>query len=562
MDVKLVKDSTAILSMRESDFDAYSAYGEVVDNSIQADAKKIKIRIFSTSRGGRSSYEVVKKIAFGDDGEGMPAEVLHQCMQLGYSTRFNDRSGIGRFGVGMTLAAINQCQKVDIYSKTPGGKWLWTYIDLEEISSDPPKQTTIPNPSAKLPPKDCEDLINQEKGTLVIWQKYDRQPETVSKIIEKMHVWFGRTYRYFLWDGIDIKIDDELVKAIDPLYLRSEKTRFPDDPPGEKYEPIKFLWPTRSFGFDAVDEEDSEIMIKISLIHESLRPNQGAGNAKKTTERYIHMNQGVSILRNRREVSYGPIPFWPGKSDWFNEKDRWWGCEISFEAVLDRAFTVKNIKRGAVPSSELKKIIFDKINPTRKSMLDKISDLWNKTAKEKAKEEQRKQDELTTGHEDAEKTAKNTPVDKSALDKNIDFDDAAKHLADDIKSGQTEEQKAAWIAKWKGQPFTIEEDSWRGPNFIEAIHLGGRDVIKYNMIHPFFEQITKIIDDLEERSGEYENAMKLKKLIDLLLISYSKAEAKFEPDTMLKTEQLVDNMRLNWGQYLQSYLQTWLMEDE
>jgi len=562
MDVKLVKDSTAILSMRESDFDAYSAYGEVVDNSIQADAKKIKIKTFSTPRGGRTSYEVVKKIAFGDDGNGMPAEVLHQCMQLGYSTRFNDRSGIGRFGVGMTLAAINQCQKVEIYSKESGGKWLWTYIDLEEISSDPPKQTTIPNPTAKALPKDCKELVNQEKGTLVIWEKYDRQPETASTIIEKMHVWFGRTYRYFLWDGVDIEINDDLVKSIDPLYIRSEKTHFPDDPPGEEYEPMKFSWPTRTFGSDAVEEEDSEIMIRMSLVNESLRPNRGSGSAKKARERYIHMNQGVSILRNRREVFYGPIPFWPGTSEWFNEKDRWWGCEISFDAVLDRAFTVKNIKRGAMPSSELKRTIYEKINPTRKSMLDKIDKVWVK-AKQKADEEKlREQDELATGHEDAEKTAKKAPVDKSALDKNTNFDDAAKDLADDIRKGQTEEQKAAWIAKWKGQPFTIENDSWRGPNFIEAVHLGGRDVIKYNMTHPFFEQINKIIDDLVERSDEFENAMQLKKLIDLLLISYSKAEAKFEPDTMLKAEQFVENMRLNWGQYLQIYLQTLLMEGE
>lgn len=47
MSVKLINDATAILSMRDSDFDAYSAYGEVIDNSIQAEAKRIYID-FST----------------------------------------------------------------------------------------------------------------------------------------------------------------------------------------------------------------------------------------------------------------------------------------------------------------------------------------------------------------------------------------------------------------------------------------------------------------------------------------------------------------------------------
>ena len=102
MTVKLVDDARAIVSMRESDFDAYSAMGEIIDNSIQAKAEMIKMRM---DHGG-GNKQIVRSVAFGDDGHGMNKEVLHQCMQLGYSSRYNDRSGIGRFGVGATLAAI------------------------------------------------------------------------------------------------------------------------------------------------------------------------------------------------------------------------------------------------------------------------------------------------------------------------------------------------------------------------------------------------------------------------------------------------------------------------
>ena len=562
MDVRLVNDSTAILSMRESDFDAYSAYGEVIDNSIQANAQNIKVRIFS--QGGRRGPEVIEKIAFGDDGDGMTPDILHHCLQLGYSTRFDDRSGIGRFGVGMKLAAINQCKRVEIHSKTIEGKWLWTYIDLDEISNDPPKLSTIPEPTEKSLPADCKDLVGKEKGTLVIWSKYDRQPTSTSDMIPEMHVWFGRTYRYFIWDGIIIELDQNLVKAIDPLYVCTENTIFPQDSSAKEYEPMKFMWPIHSVGLDQQDKEKSEITVRMSLIDESLRPNQGAGNAKSTTDRFIHMNQGVSILRNRREVFYDHIPYWPGKGKdpWFSEIDRWWGCEISFNAVLDRAFTVKNIKRGAVPITELKKTIHKLIAPTRQTCLDKIREVWSEAKQKKREEEKAKTEELSTGHEDAEKIADKAPVDKSAIDKDVDFDDAAQRLVEEIKRNQSEEKKAAWIAKWKSQPFTIEDDRWRGPAFIEAVHLGGCDVIKYNLAHPFFEKINEIIESLEEKTEEYENAIKLKQLIDLLLISYSKAEAKFEPDTTFTAKQFVENMSLNWGQYLSIYLGTWQQEDE
>ena len=46
----LVNAATAILSMRSSSFDELSAYGEVVDNSIQANAANVKIKFDTTSR--------------------------------------------------------------------------------------------------------------------------------------------------------------------------------------------------------------------------------------------------------------------------------------------------------------------------------------------------------------------------------------------------------------------------------------------------------------------------------------------------------------------------------
>ncbi len=188
MSIRLVNDSTALLSMRESDFDAYSAFGEIVDNSVQAEAKNIKIKIISLGNIKNTGYEYIDRIAFGDDGIGMELEVLHRCLQLGYSSRFNDRKGIGRFGVGMTLAAINQCQRVEIFSKQKAGEFLWTYIDIEHITSNPPKMEAIPKPIAKPLPKEFEKLVGKKSGTLVVWSKYDRQPCSAPEMVTALYV--------------------------------------------------------------------------------------------------------------------------------------------------------------------------------------------------------------------------------------------------------------------------------------------------------------------------------------------------------------------------------------
>ena len=109
MGVKFFEDSNALDSLRSSDFDALSAYGEVIDNSIQAEAKNISL-MFELNRLRRTS--TVEHLAFGDDGQGMDADTIASCLKLGWSSRFNDRTGIGRFGVGMVLGAIHECKRI------------------------------------------------------------------------------------------------------------------------------------------------------------------------------------------------------------------------------------------------------------------------------------------------------------------------------------------------------------------------------------------------------------------------------------------------------------------
>lgn len=306
--VSLVDDGAALLSMRNSDFDAYSAIGEVIDNSIQAEAKNIGLLVkFQPSR-----QEPITSISFGDDGTGMSSEVLHRCLQLGYSTRFNDRTGIGRFGVGATLAAINQCKKVEVYSKENSGDWLYTYIDLDLITAVPSKMKEIPSPTKKALPPELKELVGSARGTLVIWGKYDRQPEAASKMIEELHIWVGRTYRKFIWDGVKIFINDRLVKAIDPLYVTTTLTKFPDDPKAHEYKEMVLPWPVAHEDRINNGPTESVIRIRMSLLPKEFRPTQGSGNSRQARDRYIDRNEGVSILRNNREVFYDAIPWWPG----------------------------------------------------------------------------------------------------------------------------------------------------------------------------------------------------------------------------------------------------------
>ena len=375
-----VEQDTALESMRASDFDCYSAYGEVIDNSIQANATDIRLQFEERLDRHNSSSKKIGRVLFADNGHGMDVDLLHKCLKLGHSSRYNDRSGIGRFGVGMTLGAIHECRRIEVYSKISSGNWNYTYLDLDEIKDGTLKH--LPRPAPQKPSEEFVDFIDGS-GTLVIWSKYDKQFEKYENIISQSEFWIGRTFRKFIWgeakdyNSVKIQLNGKLVSAFDPLFVTKKLTGFEGETESE-------LLPTQIIPWSVPLEansskQKSDIKIKISLLPDEYRRDVGQGGDKFIKERFIHENEGISILRNDREVFYGHVPYTPklGSSEADQNVNRFIGCEISFDAELDLEFEVKNIKRGAKPVRELKEKIVEQIAPTFRSLREQIRNRWS-----------------------------------------------------------------------------------------------------------------------------------------------------------------------------------------
>ena len=545
----LAKEGYLVQSLRNSDFDCNSAYGEVIDNSVQAHAQNINLR-FMTARANRN--EVISEIAFADDGEGMSVEILENCLTLGYSSRYNERDGIGRFGVGATLAAINQCKDIKVYSKVKGSDW---YSVQAIVADDPEEQKGISLPVKENIPDQYKDLVKDTSGTLVIWADHDRNSENAQNIIQEAKIWVGRTFRKFIWEGLTFTINGEIVYAIDPLYLNNTSTRFPNDPIAKEQPTLVIDWPISNTNSSTMVND--EVLIKLSLLPEELRPYQGVGGSKETRDRYIHLNEGISIMRNNREVFHGIPPFWPSGifKGTDNTINRWWGCEISFNAVHDESFTVKNIKRGAVPVLNLKKAIHDKIKPTIVTMVNEVQEVWTKAAADKLIEENNKG--INTGHEDAEKIATKANTSKNILTENEKSSDLLQNASDKLLSDKQKQDEAAWKAKFEAQPFTILEGEWPGKEFVQLTHTVTGGVMKYNLRHNLHQDIAVIVKNMENSDDPeilIENSKKLKIILDLILMAYCKAEGTFSKDQEYKAEDLIEDLRFNWGTFLENYL--------
>ena len=558
----------ALQSLRNSDFDIYSAICEIIDNSIQAKSHEIKIRIISSIPEGKKKPRP-DIIVFGDDGEGMDKDLLQYCLKLGYSGRYNKRDGIGRFGVGMTFGAISLCQKIEVYSRGKQGNWHYTFLDIS--SSGQNFEPSIHPVQQKDLPKEFEDLVG-DCGTLVIWSSIDRIDEPVDE--EELIHRIGRIYRKFIGAEIiqekkvvinpdvrKIHVNDRLVHSHDPLYVT--KSKFPGDETTIVDDYIEI--PHHIHSVDKSDDEKVKgtIRIRLSVLPASWRKNlakssftdkkgkgaAGDGNSADSRRRKVTENEGISILRNGREVFYGHIPNW---SPVFIEKDRWWGCEIDFDPVLDHWFSVKNIKNGARPLADLR----EDLQKPLKHQIIKYREQVSRDAKNHEIQTRQGNEGPIKSHKDVEgmldSNTKPRETDKSAED----IKEAAKVHSENLFDDPKEQETYVNEVIGSNSKYKIIEDGKArsdGP-FIDIITDLGKKVVHYNMHHGFFQSVysrLKAINDIVDEMPESEKlqgiSKKLKEDIDNLIFGY--VESYYELRDSEVKEQSMDDMLENLMQW-------------
>ena len=545
-----------IRSERESDFDSNSAYGEVLDNSIQANAKNIKIKFLTLTK---SKKEILEKIVFGDDGDGMSSGTVENCLTQGFSTRYNDREGIGRFGVGMTKAFMNQCLVCEIYSKEKNEDWYYSKVD---ISPENKNKNEISSAVKKDPPKDFDKLSGKNSGTIIVWSKHDKQDGSTDNLIEDFKIWCGRTYRKFIFNDLKIKINEEEVKSIDPTFLNTKTSKFPDDEKGTIVLKDKISWPVDP-DKRSTNNDTHDILITVTLAPTRLREGRGDGSIpdspkfkKIQDERNIDEDwNGISILRNDREVFFGYPHPWTRAINFNQPRGRWVGFEIRFNAVHDKSFVVKNIKRGAKPILSLKTAISDVTKNVFRNACQKVTEQWDKYEADLIIKN--KKAGISTGHEEAERIAKGQAGTKDKLTQNKDGKELHKNALT-ILDEKEKQILAAWEAKIKSHPYVIYPSEWKGPEFVQLAYTKDGAVLKYNLSHPYHREMLSIEKALETEQDPEKlkaSAKKLKTLNDLLLMTYCRAEKqKNEEIDVTNTEDFLEDLRNDWGLYLKRYL--------
>ena len=123
-----------------------------------------------------------------------------------------------------------------------------------------------------------------------------------------------------------------------------------------------------------------------------------------------------------------------------------------------------------------------------------------------------------------------------------------------------EQQKARedeWKSKWKKQPYDIINSEWKGPEFAQIKYTVDGAILKYNLSHPLHQvirEITSIMDTETDPEMLRKKAIKLKTLIDLILLTYCKSEKQKSEEAVSNVEYFLEDLRSDWGKYLERYI--------
>jgi hypothetical protein len=338
-DFSIVANQNFIFAIREVGYEG-SAYAiaELLDNSIQA--KSNQVRVFITTEDTSQKDDGVT-VAVLDNGCGMDDRTLRAALQFGGTTRFNDRTGPGRFGMGLPSSSLSQARRLEIYTWRKSGGTLYSYLDVDEIADATMREVPPPR-SAKLPR--WAAAYSGATGTLVVWRKCDRLEKTPTAVAgEKLRNQIGRIFRYSIWDGVEIFINGTRVVPVDPLFCHS------DTP----LTGAKLYAKPLTYRFRLPDNpgRSSVICVRFSELPVANWHNLPVEDKRRYG---IVKGAGTSLVRAGREVSYG----WHfmGKKRRENYDD-WWRCEIAFGPELDEYFRPTYTKQAVHPSPELEAIL-------------------------------------------------------------------------------------------------------------------------------------------------------------------------------------------------------------
>ncbi len=488
-----------------------TAIAELIDNALDAGATCVDIDL-----GKQEGLEHPLVVAVQDNGCGMDAATLRQALRFGGSSRFNQRSELGRYGMGLPNSSLSQARRVDVYSWQGSAPPITSYLDVDEIASG--RLRHVPEPDVVSLP----ELTQQEagsSGTAIVWSRCDRLDfRRASTIARKLRVYIGRVYRHYLWRGVEIFVNGSPADAIDPLFLDEDSITQGGRPWGQ---PMVYEVRSRSN-----PEVTGEICVQFSEL--PVEEWHHLSNAEKR-RMGVTKGAGVSIVRGEREIEYGW--FFMGSKRKENYDD-WWRCEIRFDPILDEYFGITHTKQGIRPDPVLNELLVGDLELAARALNSRVR------RKHKALQSQQRFSETEQRAEERDHMLPPLTTHERGGEHRI----LLERLADELPQLR---QKLSSDQPGSGTRFCIIEREGDDASFFDVVHADEHVLLRLDPQHPFHR---KVYTNAGLRDSE---AKAWKGALDLLLLAAARAEAA-APEA---DKSAVAAYRTAWSRALATYLQ-------
>ena len=490
-----------------------SAVAELVDNAIQADATRIRITVCQATDSETGTIELLVQ----DNGTGMDPFTLRTALRFGGTSRFNDRTGLGRYGMGLPNSSLSQARRVTVYTWRSPGEVYVSYLDVDQIAAG--EVTEVPTPCRATPPNGA----NGSTGTIVVWSRCDRlDNRRISTIARKLLNDLGRQFRHYLTDQVKISVNDDPVEPIDPLYLNPAAKHTGATPFGQPIE----------YEVQATEPNDKAAAVGRVRITFSELPVADWHKLSNDEKRRLGISKGagVSMVRGGREVDYG----WFFLGDKRRENyDDWWRCEIQFDPILDEAFGITHTKQQVRPKTYLVETLTPDIEGAARALNARArkAHLAAKTAERFTESEK-----LAT---EREKLLPPLPPGSRRRDQSV-IAQLKKRHPELGKPAPTNGDPANQVA------YKIVETPVRDTSFFNYARQNGRLILVLNPQHPFYKQIYQQLAESNTPCDQ-----QLRTQLELVLLAAARSEAaEDKPRAIVQLER----QRQLWSDTLATFL--------
>lgn len=149
---------------RRVGYELDEALADIIDNSIDAGATKVLVRLV------RAKTDILR-VLIVDNGRGMTEKKLDEIMQ--YGVQETHRKGdLGKYGIGLKSASFSQCASLTVVSRqggeTSGRRWT-----LASAENDWMVEVVDRNAARRFYDQNWGPLKNGKSGTIVVWDELE-----------------------------------------------------------------------------------------------------------------------------------------------------------------------------------------------------------------------------------------------------------------------------------------------------------------------------------------------------------------------------------------------------